>query len=182
MRTYLLLALCAPMLGACVSNGPMTSWGKEGVSMTDYRVDGAYCAVMASRTQPGDNGANTAGGISGKNSSLPSTPAVSTSQSSGAPSGGAFPTGGGGSYRDSAPPDVVSRAAQQQRSQEMAAQRAKADALKSCLYERGYTEFKLTPEQRAKLATLPEGSDERREFLYKLGTDPAVLKANKVGS
>ena len=45
--------------------------------------------------------------------------------------------------------------------------------------ERGYTEFALTPEQRAHLATLPQGSDERREYLYKLGTDPEVLKTQK---
>jgi hypothetical protein len=50
------------------------------------------------------------------------------------------------------------------------------DALKSCL-ERGYKEFELTPEQRAELAKLPQGSDQCREYLYKLGTDPNNLKA-----
>ena len=70
-----------------------------------------------------------------------------------------------------------SRAATQQQAQEVAANKARAQRLKSCLVERGYTEFALTSEQRAHLATLPEGSDERREFLFKLGTDPAVLKS-----
>ena len=83
----------------------------------------------------------------------------------------------GSLYRDGADPDMVQRAATQQRSREMAVQRARGMTLKTCLVERGYQEFALTPEQRQHLATLPPGSDERREYLYKLGTDPAVLKA-----
>jgi hypothetical protein len=63
----------------------------------------------------------------------------------------------------------------QQRSQEMAAQRQRSDALKSCLAGRGYTEFELTAAQRAELAKLPQGSEERRTYLYKLGTDEQVL-------
>jgi len=74
----------------------------------------------------------------------------------------------------------VNRAAMQQRSQEMAAQRARTDALKSCLAGRGYTEFELTAEQRAELAKLPQGSDERRAYLYKLGTDEQVLAKQAV--
>jgi len=62
----------------------------------------------------------------------------------------------------------------------MALQRARSDALRSCLVNRGYVEFRLTPEQRKQLAALPEGSDERRQFLHKLGSDPEVLKANRV--
>jgi hypothetical protein len=45
---------------------------------------------------------------------------------------------------------------------------------------RGYSEIKLTPEQREHLATLPEGSDARREYLHKLGSDPAVIKAGRI--
>jgi hypothetical protein len=35
----------------------------------------------------------------------------------------------------------------------------------------------LTPEQAAHLATLPEGSAERRTYLHSLGSDPAVIAA-----
>jgi hypothetical protein len=45
-----------------------------------------------------------------------------------------------------------------------------------CLKERGYTRFKLTSIQRKLLGKLHLGSAERHVFLYKLGTDPAVLK------
>jgi len=72
---------------------------------------------------------------------------------------------------------MVQRAATQQRTRDMAIQRARVMALKTCLVDRGYQEFQLTAEQRQHLATLPQGSDERRDYLYKLGTDPAVFKA-----
>ena len=63
-------------------------------------------------------------------------------------------------YRDSASADFVNRAANQQRAQEMAAQRARADALKFCLVNRGYTEFELTAEQRA--ASVEVAAGQRR--------------------
>jgi hypothetical protein len=181
MKNYLLLALCAPAFVACATTGPSTSWGKENVSMEDYRVDGALCAMVAAGKAVDNNGSNTAGGINGKNSTgAPGTPSVAGGPTSGGPSGAAFPTGGGGAYRDSAPTDLVSRAAQQQRTQEMAEQKQRTEALKSCLVKRGYTEFRLTPEQRQHLATLKEGSDERREYLHKLASDPAVIKSGAI--
>lgn len=180
MKNYIVLALCAPVIVGCATTGPATSWGKENVSMEDYRMDAAVCAAVAAGQRIDDNAANTAGGISGKNASGSSLPQQAGGVGSGTPSGAATPVGGGGAYRESASADFVSRAAQQQRTQELAAQRAKVQALHSCLSNRGYTEFRLTPEQRQHLATLPEGSDERRAFLHKLGSDPEVLKANRV--
>lgn len=54
--------------------------------------------------------------------------------------------------------------------------------LKACLVDRGYVKLPLTSEQRRHLATLPEGSDVRREYLYKLATDPATLARGREGS
>jgi hypothetical protein len=59
----------------------------------------------------------------------------------------------------------------------MQLKQAKMDALRSCLVGRGYREFDLTPEQRAELAKLPAGSPERRDYLYKLGSDATNLKS-----
>jgi hypothetical protein len=154
--------------------------------MLDYRTDGGQCAVLAATANTETNGAHTAGGLSGTNTSRLPPPAersggpVVSQGPTPAPSGAAFPTGPGGAYRDNTAPDVVSRAATQQTAQELAAQKAKTEQLKFCLVDRGYTEFSLTPEQRAHLATLPQGSDARREFLYKLGTDPGVLRSQAV--
>ena len=63
----------------------------------------------------------------------------------------------------------------QQRTQELSTQRFRADTLKACLSGRGYQEFALSDAQRDSLRRLPPGSDVRRDYLYKLGTDPEVL-------
>jgi len=178
MKSILLAASAIFCVSACsTSSGPATAWGKEGVSMLDYRTDGGQCAVYAATATPDFNGANTAGGVSGQNSQTPAAsglPNVPVGQGAGPNPGAAVPTSGG-VYRESASPDFVQRAATQQQQREMAIQRARTQMLKSCLTERGYKEFELTAEQRAHLATLPQGSDQRREYLYKLATDPQVL-------
>ncbi len=183
MKPISLVLCAAAIVGGCSMNSsnPTTAWGKNGVSLLDYRTDSGQCQVIAAtgEAQHG-NGANTAGGINGRNSSA-SMPTASGSANSGSQSGGAAGgTPAAGTYRESANPDFVNRAAMQQRSVEMEEQRARSTALKSCLSNRGYTEFELTAEQRAELAKLPQGSDERRAYLYKLGTDPQVLSKQAV--
>jgi len=178
------LGLCmAAVLAGCSINSstPTTAWGKKDVSMLDYRTDAGQCALIAVTMATDGNGANTAGGISGQNPAIPQQGPTGATVANGATPGASGPnaprgpTSGGNTYRDSASADFVNRAANQQRAQEMAAQRARNDALKFCLVNRGYSEFELTAEQRTQLAKLPQGSDERREYLYKLGTDPDVL-------
>lgn len=185
MKAILFAVGAASMLCACTSSGPATAWGKEGVTMMDYRTDGGQCAVYAATATPETIENNQAGGISGSNETarLPPPkvgPVDPTSSQPTAPTGDAFPTGGGGVYRDGNNADYASRAATQQQMREVAVAKARTQALKNCLVDRGYTEFNLTPEQKSKLATLPEGSTERREYLYKLGTDPSVLKSQAV--
>lgn len=181
MKSISLFVCATIVLAGCTVTGstPVTAWGKKDVTMLDYRTDAGQCAVLAATVVNDGNGAHSAGGISGQNSSAP-TQRASGSASAGAGAaagggGGGTPSVSGGTYRDSANPDFVNRAAMQQRTQEMAEQRARNDALKTCLVNRGYTEFELTAEQRAELSKLPQGSDERRAYLHKLGTDPAVL-------
>ena len=189
MKAISLVVCAGAVLAGCSVNGstPVTAWGKKDVSMLDYRMDGGQCAVLAATHSNGDNAANSAGGVNGQNSVIPAgpgasgaapstSPSTNTSSNSGSGSG----TATAGTYRDMASSDYVNRAAMQQRTQELAEQRARSDKLKSCLAGRGYTEFSLTAEQRAALAKLPEGSDARREFLYKLGTDPDVLTKQSV--
>jgi hypothetical protein len=179
MKSMTFVVLAAALAGCSVnSSAPVTAWGKKNVSLLDYRTDAGQCAVLAATHQTGENGANTAGGINGQNSGAPqSAPASgSATASAGGGSGGSTAQSiSGGTYRENASADFVNRAAMQQRTQEMAEQRARSDALKACLTNRGYTEFEHTAAQRAELAKLPQGSDERRNYLYKLGTDADVL-------
>ena len=164
---YMLFTVAAVAgLAACTvnpaSNRP-TSWGKAGVSLLDYQTDSILCATLAERAGT-DNGANTAGSITGQRGAGTASATPNA--------GGTFSTMGGGTYSNTAPPELVSRAATQQRSQEMALKQAQIDTLRRCLVDRGYTEFPLTDEERTVLSTLPQGSDARRDYLYKLGTDP----------
>jgi hypothetical protein len=179
MKAILSAALCVALLGACAAPGPVTAWGKPGASNFDYVTDLGTCSAMAAMAESA-NGANTAGGLSGRNNSAPPTTGADAAKaagpSGGPPPGAATPTGGGGVYRDSAPVDVVNRAATQQTTQQMAAQRMRNDALRSCYTERGYQEFKLTPEQREHLGSLEKGSSEYLQYLADIATDPAVLE------
>jgi hypothetical protein len=179
-RMLLFVATAAGLAGCAATNAPYTAWGKEGVSMLEYRTDGGQCAVMAATADPNKNAANSAGGINGQNGSANARlPGAVTTQnpSQGASAGAPVSVGGGGVYREAASADFVTRAANQQQAQEMQVQKARTEMLRSCLTERGYREFELTKDQRLQLSKLAAGTDERREYLYKLGTDPAVLKS-----
>jgi hypothetical protein len=187
MKSILMLAVSAALLSACAATGPETAWGKPGISKVDYVTDLGTCTAKSAMAEAG-NGANTAGGLSGKNSSAPAPTGADAAKAGGAnqpPPGAAMPTGGGGVYRDSAPPDVVNRAATQQQTQQMAAARARTEALKSCYVDLGYQEFRLTPEQRQHLGTLKKGTNEYLQYLAEIGTATSVAKsqpAAKAGS
>jgi hypothetical protein len=182
MKAILIAALTTVALGACTTPGQQTSWGKAGVSKLDYGTDVGMCTGTASLFG-GDSGVNTAGGISGSNNAPPPHEPGRGSQEL-SPGGGPPPASqaatssslpASGNYSGTVSQDYAQRAANQQRSQEMLAKRARADALKGCLTQRGYQEFTLTAEQRAHLATLKTGSNEYHEYLYSLGSDPAVV-------
>lgn len=176
MKRILSLAISAALLSACAATGPETAWGKPGITKYDYVTDLGTCTAMAAMAESGGNGANTAGGLNGKNSSAPRSSGADAGANQ-PPAGAATPIGGGGVYRDSAPADVVNRAATQQTTQQMGAQRLRVEALKSCYVERGYQEFRLTAEQRAKLGSLEKGSNAYLQYLSDIATDPAVLKS-----
>lgn len=188
MKPTLLVLYAVAAVSGCSVNGtqPVTSWGKQGITMLDYRTDAGQCALIAATSGYDGNGAKNAGGISGQNSSVPSIGPSGASVAGSAATGGGSAasdppkTIGSGTYRDAASPDFVNRAVTQQQAQEMAAQRARNEALKFCLASRGYIEFALTSEQRAKLSSLEPGSDERRQYLFSLGTDPDVLNKQQV--
>lgn len=182
MKTVLSIATSFAFLSGCAATGPATAWGKPGISKFDYVTDLGICTGTAALTQTG-NGANTAGGLSGKNPEVLSGNNSDAARASGIPGtavGTAVPVGGGGVYRDSAPVDVVNRAAAQQTTQQMAAQRKSVDTLRSCYVERGYQEFRLTPEQRRRLGSLEKGSNAYLQYLSDIATDPALPRNNVV--
>jgi type IV secretory pathway TrbL component len=180
MKAILLTGIIVALCG-CATTAPPTAWGKPGVSKLDYGTDVGMCTGLAGQVGSG-NGANTAGGINGQNSTAQTGTArgsstASAGASAGSAGGSSSNVPASGTYSGMASADYAQRAATQQRTQEMAAKRAQADAFKNCLTERGYREFTLSPEQRAHLATLKPGSEEYLTYLYTLGADPAVVGA-----
>jgi hypothetical protein len=182
MKSIFLIAVSAALLSACAASGPKTAWGKPGVSKVDYVTDLGTCTAQAAMTQGKDGNAETAGGLSGQNNNAnngmkdANRPSGPTAPGSGPSAGAAAPTGGS-MYRDDTPQDVVNRAANQQQQAQIVATHAKANALKSCYAERGYKEFTLTPEQRAKIATMQVNSNEYLQYMSTIGADPAVVNA-----
>lgn len=173
-------ATVVALAGCSVNSNKATSWGKVGVSRLDYQADTLLCATLAQQTG-GDAAQNTAGGVNGKNG----TGRVPGGNENGAGNSGGTgnaPSIGGGTYEGHASPDFVSRAANQQRAQEMQLKQARVETVRRCLVERGYTEFELSPEQRAELAQLPQGSEQRLDYLYKLGTNPDFVKSKPRGN
>ena len=165
-------ALLALALTACATPAGMTSWGKPGVSMADYRLDSGQCILEAS------GGGPTQRGDASTSKSGDSNQTSDTSGSRGGTNGPAGVASGGAIvYSGSANPEDANQAAIQQRSQELSAKRAQKMVIEQCLASRGYRQFKLTPEQAAHLAKLPEGSAERRTYLHSIGSDPEVIKA-----
>ena len=177
MRAMLLATGMVVVLSGCAASGPPTAWGKTGVSRIDYGTDIGTCTGRAAVVYAG-NGANTAGGISGANTAAgaalpdPNRHEVDKSSNTVPPSAAATSNSlpASGTYSGTASADYAQRAAMQQRAQEMAVRKAQADTMRQCLTERGYKEFVLTAEQRAKLSSLKTGSNEYHEYLYSLST------------
>ena len=167
-------AAAIAVVGCSVNSNKATSWGKENVSKLDYQADTLLCATLAQQ-QAGSSGENSAGGVNGKNGAG-RIPGGDGNGPGGAASSGNAQSIGGGVYDGHASTDYVSRAANQQRAIEMQEKQARVETVRKCLVDRGYTEFQLTPEQRSELAQLPQGSQARLDYLYKLGTNPDFLK------
>ncbi len=179
MKSIFMIAVSAALLSACAASGPKTAWGKPGVTKVEYVTDLGTCTAQAAMTQGSGGNSEVAGGVSGQNNSADNgLKQQSTSQpSAGQSSAGAASPIGGSIYRDSAPQDVVNRAANQQQAAEIAASRAKVQALKSCYVQRGYKEFTLTSEQRAKLGSLQPGSNAYLQYLAEIGANASVVSA-----
>ena len=169
-RTTALFAIAA--LSACAAPNAITSWGKPGVSMADYRLDSAQCIIE------GSGGGPTQGSDANVDRKSDTKQTGANSDSRGGTSGPGGTSGSGAIvYSGSANPEDANQAAIQQRAQELSVKRAQKMVMEQCLASRGYHQFSLTPAQAAHLASLPEGSAQRREYLHSLGSDPAVIAA-----
>ena len=169
-RTLILLVLGLSAAAASAGPPPQTSWGKPGVSMFQYRLDSTGCIVQAI------------------NHDIAATPQaqqlVKASRALDAAHNSAWlnnPSFDGGTYWGNPGLDIR-RTMDTLRvdDQFTALERLQHEVLTDCLESRGYRQFRLTPDQQARLKKLRHGSDGRRAFLHSLGSDPQVLASQGV--
>jgi len=180
------LAVSAALLAAAPAVGataPQVSWGKLGVSFDQYRADAVACGRAGYYRDVSDTDAARVF----RNASHQ----FDTITDSGAAPVSMWETtmldaSAGASHNsrvEQAPVLAVERSqrvgqlvASTQPEKRMAEVRVfLEEAVTSCLTERGYTRFRLTKEQRAKLSHLRLGSPERHAYLFSLATNPEVL-------
>jgi len=178
MRHLLAMSLLIVASSAAAAPAPQESWGKAGVSFEQYRQDAVECGregyyldisqtadakqlVRASRRLDNLNG-TFSGNTPGVNGiGPPSTDAVDQMAR--------FATN---------QQHIIESTRPEQRFRNI--KHTLQSTTDTCLVGRGYSKFALTDEQRHRLRRLKVGSAERHAFLFKLGSDPAVLATQMV--
>ena len=159
-------AACASTAPAWAASAPRLSWGKPGVSLSQYEADALTCGERGwytdvSHTEAAKVLKDASGRLEGLYSGAFTAPATSLQA---AASDAAF---SGQQIINGVQPE-----------KQFAAVRATLQAnVDQCLGELGYRRFRLTAAQEARLAGLKKGSPERREYLHGLASDPAVVDA-----
>ena len=183
------VALAVAATPATAAPKPVDSWGRAGIDYETYRNDSLECGLIGhyadvSKTEQAQMFARA----SRQMESVDSTNFV--------PAGGATasyaPSGPGGAASNYPLPVaspatdmMVERGRQYEQIRRSIRPERRMDELKhgmvsvveQCLQDRGYVQFRLTDEQREMLSHLDRGSDERRQFLYGLASNPDVLEA-----
>lgn len=173
MRSIFAVSIVGFVAGsAAAAPAPQDSWGKPRVSLVQYRQDAIDCAEQGyyldiSRTDDAKEFVRAT-------RELNSVPGPVISQTVG--------TGPGSTNSVDVMADfaniqahIVENVRPDQRFKNIKQmQLAKTD---QCLVQRGYSKFHLTDEQRHRLSKLKFGSDERRQYLYGLASNPTVLQS-----
>lgn len=184
MRGLFMIPLLALVIPASANSAPAPeeSWGKAGVSLAQYRQDALDCALKGYYLDISKS--DDAKAFVKASRELD---AVTTGASAPAVAGA---NGMGASTTDSSVDQIVEYANQQQHIVESvrpdqryrSIKRMLVDRTSQCLASRGYSKFRLTEEQRHRLRKLKFGSEERRVYLYNLGSNPTVLQTQGVAA
>jgi hypothetical protein len=181
MRSLFGIPLLALILPASANSAPAPeeSWGKAGVSLAQYRKDALDCALNGHYTDISKTD-DAKAFVTASRQLDAVTNGASAPNITGA-------SGGGPNSTDSI--DQIARYADQQQhivssvrpeQRFHSIKRMLVDRTDQCLASHGYVKFRLTDEQRHQLRKLKFGSEERRVYLYNLGSNPAVLQSQGV--
>jgi hypothetical protein len=154
---------------AMAATAPDFSWGKPGVSFTQYRADAVDCGRAAVNRDIANTDAGKAIATGSKRLDALFEDAETATQAG----------------DSDAAANYYARQARTAEALHLDARVAEirtmlADTLSRCLVAKGYHRFRLTAEQRKHLARLRHGSAERHDYLYRLASDPAVQAAQAI--
>ena len=177
MRYLLPVSMLAVLVAAPAASAPAPkeSWGKAGITLAQYRQDALDCGLRGYYTDISKT--DDAKAFVNASRQLDTL------------------TNGGSTPVDATDPAAaMDQAVQYANQQQQVVDGVHADqrvrSIKQllvlndnqCLIRRGYSKFALTEGQRRRLGKLKAGSDERRVYLYRLASDPAVLQSQKAAA
>jgi hypothetical protein len=178
MRHLLAVSLFVSLASTSAASAPAPkeSWGKPGITLAQYQQDSVECGLKGYYTDISKTDDAKAFVTASKQ-----LDSVTTGAS--APS--IVESNGGAPTRTDAIDQMVQYANRQQHIVDSVRvderfhniKRTLLSKTDQCLVSRGYSKFKLTDEQRHHLTHLKFGSEQRRQYLYSLASNPAVLQS-----
>ena len=178
MRRQFAVSLLSLVLATSASSAPapQESWGKAGITLAQYRKDSLDCGLQGHYTDISKTDDAKAFVKASKQ-----LDAVTT----GASTPITLETNATGPNSTNSVDQMAQYAAQQQHIVDSVRPEMRFKSIRrtlvaktgECLASRGYSRFQLTDEQRRALRKLKPGSEQRREYLYGLASNPAVLAA-----
>lgn len=148
---------------------PVDSWGRAGVDYDTYRNDSLECGLVGYYADVSQT--EQAQALVGATRQLEAVDNPGYVPPNASPAEAAYMMAGQARQYEQIRRNVRPERRIDELKQGMVA------VVEDCLRERGYVRFRLTDDQREALSRLDRGSDERREFLYRLASNPAVLEA-----
>jgi len=183
MRTLFAVSVLPLVIAAAASAAPAPkeSWGKAGITLTQYRQDSIECGLQGHYTDISETqDAKVFVGASSQLDSVTtgaSAPMTVESNAAGPPTTNAVEQMAQYANRQQHIVDSV-----HVDSRLKSIKKTLTSTTEQCLASRGYSKFALTADQRRALTKLKAGSDARREYLWNLASDPDVLRAQQVSA
>ena len=167
-----LLGVSAAMLAAAPATAapaPVDSWGRAGVAYETYRNDSLECGLLGhyadvSQTAQAQDFVRATRQMEGVDNTNYTGPGASAAQVT------------DGVVVTARQYEQIRRSIRPER-RIAELKQGMVEVVEGCLKERGYVQFRLTDAQRETLSKLERGSEERREYLYRLASNADVLDA-----
>lgn len=167
------LAIMAALLGqpglASAALAPVISWGKAGIAFEDYRRDAIACGKQGATTSMAERrefGAVMLG-LNRQEMDIDIDRSLPPSATRDDPT------------EKLARDYALNAARSRQEPRVKALQAFLEDAVKTCLTDKGYVRFALTPDQAAALAKHRKGSEGRFRYLHALASSDAILSRQR---